>query len=77
MRSEARGVAYYSIPAPDIACFAWPCSLVLGMHAWLSKRRLGVWTKLTKQTIWEIGVVLDKPVQMMWMWQRIKIWIDL
>lgn len=34
MRSEARGVAYYSIPAPDIACFAWPCSLVLALgHA--------------------------------------------
>lgn len=73
MRSEARGVAYYSIPAPDISLLC----LALGMHAWLSKRRLGVWTKLTKQTIWEIGVVLDKPVQMMWMWQRIKIWIDL
>ena len=34
LRSEARGVvACYSNSAPDIACFAWPCTFLgLGMH---------------------------------------------
>ena len=39
MRSEARGVvACYSNSAPDIACFACPCTFLgLGMHVWLSR----------------------------------------